>query len=237
MGYIQKKIDESLKKKGIVELFTDNQKYLYNGNSDGVSLIPGLIDGISLKDIQFGRFHFFVYLELPDLPLSRQSKWMAFSPVFVIDTKEFSNLIILRAINLNFLPLKFRIGFFDKFINENTVNNNTPIRAEYDVVYNELKQIGFEWTIMEFNLKNIMNVYRINMAIVDKFLHTNHPQVIYDENKLVSIWSAKIKNQEKRHKEITQALMSDFFDISGEIDEKYQMLKNHISRLQRGMKT
>jgi len=50
--------------------------------------------------------------------------------------------------------------------------------------------------------------------------------------KLMEIWETKIKTREKRHQEMTVALISDFFDVNSEILEKYGVLKNHIKRLQ-----
>jgi hypothetical protein len=74
------------------------------------------------------------------------------------------------------------------------------------------------------------------MGVVPRFLYSGHPKNKYDAQKLYQIWKAKIKTRNQRNSEMSQALMTDFFDVSDEINENYKVLKNHITRLQNSLR-
>ena len=50
------------------------------------------------------------------------------------------------------------------------------------------------------------------------------------------MWKAKIKTRTQRDNEMSQALITDLFEVSDEISENYKVLKNHINRLQNSIK-
>jgi hypothetical protein len=223
MGILRTKVGEDLKKQNLADYYKNNtieflEKYRSSDNDVSRSRI---------ENIQFGRFYFFQYRD--------DSKWMQYSPVFTIDFKKFENLIIMRAINLNFIPFDIRVKFFDNFMVEKDLDQDRFLRADYTTVYDELFQIGFEWTIMEYNMSQMVVAHKINMSLIPKFLYSGHPEVKYDPRKLYEIWQAKLKTKYQRDQEMTSALIKDFYQVSEQIDEKYVVLKKHIQRLQNSL--
>lgn len=224
MGQLSELVKLSVKVHGsnISDTFKNNSLYFYNlyqnSNEDFKS--------IYVKDIFPGSFYFFHYQDM--------SNWMKWSPVFVAGYKKFSNKIIILAINFNFIPLEVRVLLFDKFITEKDFDkdkNDTFLKVDYEGVYNELRKLGFEYALMEFDSSRIQLVHRVSLSLLPRFLYHQHPKNKYDPEKLMSIWSAKIDKRDQRHKEMTLAILSEFYDVNSEISEKYDVLKSHIQRL------
>lgn len=224
MGHLSELVKLSVKVHGgnLVDSFKENSLYFYElyqkSNNDFKS--------IAIKDIYPGAFYFFHYQD--------QSNWMKWSPVFVAGYKKFSNKIILLCINFNFIPLEVRVLLFDKFITEKDFDkdeNNTFLKVDYEGVYNELRKLGFEYALMEYDSSRIQIVHRVSLGLLPRFLYHQHPKNKYDPDKLMSIWEAKIDKRDQRHKEMTLAILSEFYDVNSEISEKYTVLKKHIQRL------
>jgi hypothetical protein len=205
---------------GIVENFKNNSLFFYEKykNSDKD------VESINIKDIYPGGFYFFHYKD--------DSNWMKYSPVFVVDYKKFEDKVILFAVNFNFIPLEIRAQIFDKYIKPSDFVNNTFIKTNYEGMYKELLNTGFEYSLMEFNAVQLVLVHRIHLELLPRFLYAQHPINKYDPKKLIEIWSAKLSRRDERHKEIISSVLSDFYDVNNEISEKYNVLKDHIKRLQ-----
>jgi len=215
------KLNNLVNGNGISDNFKNNSLFFYNeyqkSNKDVLNIPRG--------KIQLGGFYFFFYRD--------DSNWMRYSPVFTVDVKKFSNLIVIMAINFNFIPIEVRATIFDKFINKDSFNNNSLLNVSYEGVYSELIKYGFEYSIVEYNISQIEIVHKISMEFVPKFLYSQHPINKYDPKKLYEIWTAKIKDKEERHKEISQSLIKDFYTVSDDIMDNYKQLTDHISRLQK----
>ena len=76
---------------GIIENFKNNSLFFYEAYSKSDKLVMNIPRG----KIQLGGFYFLHYLD--------NSNWMQYSPIFTVDVKKFGNLIILLAINFNFI--------------------------------------------------------------------------------------------------------------------------------------
>lgn len=185
------------------------------------------VKAINIKDIQPGYFYYFNYKD--------DSNWMKWSPVFVAEYKKFSNKIVLFCVNFNFLPLEFRVLIFDKYLSDSNFEKNTPIKSSFEGMYNELRGVGFEYAIMEFNAIQITTVHRIHMNSVPRFLYSQHPKNVYDPGKLIQIWKKKLETRDARHKEILTTTLEDFYNIKGELNEKIEVLKGHVNRIQKSM--
>jgi hypothetical protein len=222
MGILQEKVDLSLLVygNGIADNFKNNSLFFYEKYQKSDKTVTS----IAASDIKVGGFYFLHYLD--------DSNWMRWSPIFVADYKKFSNVVILFGVNFNFIPLEVRVSIFDKFIKEEDFEKDVPLKVDYQGVYNELLRFGFEYALMEFNLIQVKFVHRISMDMVPRFLYSQHPQNKYDPNKLMQIWNAKIGDKDKRHKEMMASMLSDFYDINGDIKAQYKLLKDHIQRIQ-----
>ena len=70
------------------------------------------------------------------------------------------------------------------------------------------------------------------MSKIPTFLYSGHPINKYDPRKLLDIWKVKLKTKEQRDQEMSQALIEDFYNISDDINDNYNVLRKHIQRLQ-----
>lgn len=209
---------------GVVENFKNNSLYFY----DLYQKSTPEFTNISVNNIEPGAFYFLHYVD--------DSNWMKWSPVFVADYKKFSNRIILFCVNFNLIPLEVRVLLFDKFISEKDFENNNLLKVDLQGVYDELRKLGFEYSLMEYDANRIQLVHRVSLDLLPRFLYHQHPKNKYDPNKLLEIWETKIKTREERHQEMTLSLISEFFDVNSEISDKYSVLKKHIQRLQNNIR-
>jgi hypothetical protein len=212
---------------GLSDAFKNNSLYfldLYNKSIEDFKTVP-------TKNIFPGGFYFFHYLD--------KSNWLKYSPVFIAGYKKLSDKIIILAINLNFIPLQIRVLLFDKFITEKDFENDKNdiyLKVDYEGVYNELRKLGFEYALMEFDASRVELAHKVSLLLLPRFLYHQHPINKYDPGKLMQIWEAKIEKREQRHKEMTLAILSDFYDVNSEISDKYDVLRGHIQRIRRNMK-
>lgn len=209
---------------GLADNFKNNTLYFY----DKYQKTDDLVKAIAINDILPGMFYHFHYLN--------SSNWMQYSPVFVTNYKKVSNKIIIFGVNFNFIPLEIRAYLFDNFMVKENFEKELPLKVDYKGMYDELRKYGFEYALVEYDASLIKLVHRIKMDVVPRFLISAHPKNKYDPAKLYSIWQAKIDDRDKRDQEIMQSTIDDFFDVKGEINEKYVLLKDHIKRIQANMK-
>jgi hypothetical protein len=216
---------------GITENFINNSKYFaqtYTSSSEEVKNIP-------VSQIKFGYFYHLAYRD--------PSNWMQYSPILAVEFKKFSNMIILIAVNLNFIPLEVRTTIFDSFMKEDHFDKNIPLSVSYTGVYNELSKYGFEYSLVEYNVAQIHSVHQIDMSIVPRFLYAGHPKtfttfidtksVKYNPEALYKLYVTKLASKDQRDQEMKASLISDFYNASDDILQNYKALKNHIERLQK----
>ena len=206
---------------GIADNYKNNSLYFYNKFSKSDDEVTSM----NVGQMQIGGFYHLHYLD--------DSNWMKYSPIFTVDFRKFENLIIIIGVNFNFIPLEVRVSLFDNFIKEEDFENNRLLAVDFKGMYNELIRYGFEYALVEYNLKQVQLVHKINMSAVPRFLYSGHPRNKYDPKKLISIWESKIKGRNERDNEMSKALISDFYSASDEIMENYKMLKSHIDRVRR----
>ena len=150
---------------------------------------------------------------------------MKFSPVFVVDFKKFNNIILVYAVNFNFIPLEIRSIIFDKYIGNSEMNKDIDLNINYDGVYSELIKYGFEYALVEYNLSQIVRYHRIATPYLSTFLYSQHPINKYDPNKLYSIWVKKLETREQRHKEMLHSLANDFMKLDSDISDDVSGIK------------
>jgi hypothetical protein len=204
---------------GIPDNFKNNSVFLYQKYQQ----TDDLVKNIPIKNVKPGSFYFFHYKD--------DSNWMKWAPVFVASYKKFSNKIILFCVNFNFIPLELRVALFDKFITEEDFDKDRPLKVDYNGMYEELKKLGFEYALMEFNSIQLVLVHRINLQILPRFFFSQHPKNTYDPKKLLTIWESKISSKEQRHQELMLSNISEWYDINKELTDKYDTLYNHVKRI------
>lgn len=226
MGQLAEKVKLSLSVNGdgVVDNYKKNSLYFYDLYSKSIPQF----NTISVNNIQTGGFYFFHYVD--------DSNWLRWSPVFVADFKKFSNKIILFCVNFNLIPLEVRVILFDKYITEKDFEKDRLLKVDLQGIYDELRKLAFEYSIMEYDASRIKLVHKVSLSLLPRFLYHQHPQNKYDPKKLLEIWESKLKTREERHQEMTLSLINEFFDVNSEISDKYNVLKNHIQRLQNNIK-
>jgi len=225
MGVLMEKLNLSLlvNGNGVVDNFKNNSLFFYEAyqkNSEYIENVP-------ISDIYPGNFYFLHYHD--------DSNWMKYSPVFVVDFKKFKDKVILIAVNFNFIPIEIRVKLFDKFIIQEDIENERPLKVDFAGMYGELLKVGFEYSLVEYNSAQIKFVHKISLNILPRFLYHQHPINKYDPNKLMSIWEAKLSGREQRHKEIMLMTLDEMYDIETDITEKYQKMSGHIKRIQKSI--
>ena len=205
----------------IEENYINNSTYYYYKYRESDEEVTS----INLKDIQLGRFYFLHYHD--------PSNWMKYSPIFTVDVKRFGDIICLIAINMNFLPIEVRYAIFDKYITEDDLDKDRALRVDFPTVYKILREIGFEYSLIEYNLEQIKLVHKIKMSSVPRFVLSGHPVNKYDPKKLYEICLTKLKDQAKRDKEMTSLLVKDLFASTEEIEKNFDELKDHAKRIRK----
>jgi hypothetical protein len=226
MGALEERVKLSLlvHGNGIEENFKNNSlEFLPKWSKS-----DNLFKAINVSDIKKGGFYFFHYKD--------PSKWMEYSPVFVVDYKKFDNKVIIFGVNLNFIPLQIRSAIFDPYFKDEFFEKDTFLKVTYDGMYKELLKWKFEYSLMEYNAIQIYRCHKIHMSQISRFLYSQHPKAKYDPQKLMQIWNAKLETRDKRHNEMAQALISDFYDVDGKIKSQYDALKGHIQRIKNSLK-
>ena len=207
--------------KNIAESYKENTMFFYNAYQKSSKEVTN----INVGQMQLGAFYFLQYQD--------DSNWMQYSPVFTVDFKKFNDLIIVYAINFNFIPLQIRTTIFDRYITQKDLETNALLNTTYESVYNVLLQYGYEYALVEYNLKQIKFVHKINNSLIPKFLYSGFPKNKYDPIKLYNIWKTKLKTKEQRHKEMMLADIKDFYDTETQILNDYDALEKHIDRIRK----
>jgi len=207
--------------KNIAESYKENTMFFYNAYQKSSKEVTN----INVGQMQLGAFYFLQYQD--------DSNWMQYSPVFTVDFKKFNDLIIVYAINFNFIPLQIRTTIFDRYITQKDLETNALLNTTYESVYNVLLQYGYEYALVEYNLKQIKFVHKINNSLIPKFLYSGFPKNKYDPIKLYNIWKTKLKMKEQRHKEMMLADIKDFYDTETQILNDYDALEKHIDRIRK----
>jgi hypothetical protein len=186
------------------------------------------VTNVNPSTIQIGGFYHLHYMD--------DSNWMKYSPIFTVDFKKFSNMLIVFGVNMNFLPIEIRISIFDNFIQKNDFEKDNLLAVNFEGIYQELRKYGFEYAIVEYNVVQIKLAHKINMADVPRFLYSGHPVNIYDPKKLYSIWKAKIGKRNERDADMSKYLANDFTKMEEEFKDRITTLKEHVERLKRSVK-
>jgi hypothetical protein len=130
---------------------------------------------------------------------------------------------------MNFLPLKFRVALFDPYLREQDFENyNFVLKTKYDVVEKELLKFRYNFALKMYNVGQIIRAYRISINFLPIFLYSGHVDAKYDPGQLKQIWDSQNKVAEQREKEMMSATMDDYTDLTKDISNKFNILKNDV---------
>lgn len=210
-----------LKKRNLSDVFKENSLFFYKKyqqSDQWVRFTP-------LREISFGGFYFFFYKD--------ESNWMQYSPVFTVEFKKFENKIIILALNFNFIPLEYRAGIFDPFISENDIEKNRDLVVDYKGIYTQLLTIGYEYSLVEYNLSQMVSAFSIDNQLLPRFLISGFPSNKYDPEKLYKIWLEKIKTKKLRDQEIKKLKIDELYKSAQTKREELELLEEKRNRILR----
>jgi hypothetical protein len=169
-------------------------------------------------------------------------------PIFVIDDRYNAELQkrIIYAVNLDYLPYKYKIVYFDKLLgmfksiilknvknndSGGNVNNEPPLKVNFESVYKSLKANDFNYAITAFDYTKIVGlekgspeVYVVSTNILPRFIFINTKIV----NKNIMIQAMKETDIEKEKLKLAQILElyeKTVEDYDNDVKEYYQKLK------------
>ena len=79
-----------------------------------------------------------------------------------------------------------------------------------------------------YSVDQIVQVYRISLNILPRFLYSGHKDAKYDPGKLKQIWQSQSSVADVREKEMMSATMDDYTDLTKDISGKFDVLKNDV---------
>jgi hypothetical protein len=170
-------------------------------------------------------------------------------PIFVIDDRMSPELQkrIIYAINLDYLPYKYKIIYFDKLFkmfsnvieknklnnnNGNSVNNETPMKVNFESIYTSLKNNGgFNYCITAFDYSKIVGmdkgdpqIYGVSTTILPRFIFIN-TKIINKRIMMDMLKDSEIEREKEKMRELLMAYEKTIFDYDNDVKEYYEQLK------------
>lgn len=170
-------------------------------------------------------------------------------PIFVIDDRYSTELQkrIIYAINLDYLPYRYKITYFDKLLkmfstvveknklnndNNGSVNDEIPMKVNFESVYQSLKTNGnFNYSITAYDYTKIVGVgvtdpqiYGISTTILSRFIFID-AKIINKGVMMDVLRDSEVEKEKDKLKEILAAYEKTAFDYENDVKEYYQRLK------------
>ena len=83
--------------------------------------------------------------------------------------------------------MEVRVLIFDKFIKSDDFEKNNLLSVTFQGVYNELRSVGFEYALMEFDALNVELIHRIHLEQLDRFFYNQHPNLDFEEMNIIMV--------------------------------------------------
>jgi len=170
-------------------------------------------------------------------------------PIFVIDDRyntEYQKRIIY-AINLDYLPYKYKIEYFDKLFksfseiinknrividNGNTVNDEHRLKVNFESIYQSLKTNGgFNFSITAFDYTKIVGIdkgdgkiFGISTTILNRFIFID-TKIVNKKLIIDAIKESDIEKEKEKLSEILLMLENSILEYDKDVKEYYQKLK------------
>lgn len=219
---------------------------MYENNTsvitDGINHGSSDIHEVTVASIERGKFYFMFY----DIN-GKSTKMEKFNPLFVLDWFDLQGTRMLYAVSINFMPLSIRTVFFNNLCNYNLslLDQNQSLdytkqipfpNINFTNIYKLLYNIGFEWTIRQFDMRKINKVFNISTNVLDKFITMSTMKLTgVDDGKLMEIWHKKIIEQDVRHKKILKEILEDYSELDKELTKTYMTLETRNNNLQESL--
>lgn len=233
--YFKNDIEQQYKQNGS-NLYSINSEFIINSLNNSTNFIKP----INLTAIEKGKFYFIFY----DIN-GKTSNMEKFNPLFVIDWVDKNNTRFLYGVSINFIPINIRVVFFNMLCNFNldSIEKNMDLtldkeygfkEIDFTNIYKLLYNIGFEWSIRQFDITKINKVYSISTNVLTKFITMSTAKLTgVNDGKIIEIWNKKIQEQEERHKKIIDELLGDYKNMEKELNKTYTTLDTKNNNLEK----
>jgi hypothetical protein len=170
-------------------------------------------------------------------------------PIFVIDDRYSPELKkrIIYAINLNYLPFRYKIVYFDKLLkmfsdviekniknndNNGSVNEEFSLKVDFESIYNSLKNNGgFNYAITAYDYMKIDGmdkddglIFGISTTILSRFIFVDTK--IINKNLMMDYMKDSERENEKAIlNEILEAYEKTLLEYEDDVKEYYQRLR------------
>lgn len=170
-------------------------------------------------------------------------------PVFVIDDRYNTELQkrIIYAINLDYLPYRYKIAYFDKMFKlskyiidknkiindqDGNVNDEKPLDVNFEIIYKSLKNNGeFSYSITAYDYTKIVGIekgdpriYGISTTILSRFIFIDS-KIINKNIMMQHLRETDILEEKLKLEELLKLLDKITFDYDNDVKEYYQRLK------------
>jgi hypothetical protein len=235
--YLKNKIKEQYLTEGL-DMYANNTKFV----TESMNHPNNDIHETDLRVLEKGKFYFLFY----DLN-GKSSKMEKFNPLFVVDWFDLQGTRMIYAVSCNFLPIAIRTVFFNNICNHNKKTIEDNLKKDYTKqeaftginfanIYKLLYNIGFEWSIRQFDAKKVQKIFVVSTNVLEKFLTMNtQPMTGVDEGKLMDIWKKKITEQQERHTKILKEILEDYKEMDKELSKTYETLDTQNNNLQESL--
>lgn len=236
IDYLQNKIREQYLAEG-TNMYVNNTDFVTEGLNHGHKEI----NETDLRSLERGKFYFIMY----DLN-GKTSNMEKFNPLFIVDWFDLQGTRMIYGVSSNFMPVAIRTVFFNNICNHNLKTIEENLKRDYSKqqaftginfanIYKLLYNIGFEWSIRQFDAKKINKIFEVSTNVLEKFLTINTQKMTgVDEGKLMDIWKKKILEQEQRHTKILKEIL-DYKEMDAELSKTYETLDTRNNNLQQSL--
>jgi len=169
-------------------------------------------------------------------------------PIFVIDDRYSTEnqKRIIYAVNFDYLPYRYKIVYIDKlfriFQNEidkhkrnnedgNTVNEETPLKVNFEAVYRTLKDNGnFNYAITAYDYSKIVGldsspqIFGVSTTIMSRLIFIN-TRIINKRVMMDTLKDSDVEREKEKLKEILKAYEKTAFDYENDVKEYYEQLR------------
>lgn len=163
-------------------------------------------------------------------------------PIFTIEFRTAKNKNILYAINLDYLPYKYKIQFFnlltktfsseyDKNKDIKGVKNEYPFKVNFEMIYRFLHKAGnYNYAITAYDVTKIRDIYKVSTNLLYRFIFLSTKKINRKNMKdfLDKLMESKEKTNLKKLLEDYDELLDSYKDDSKEFYERLKLLEGHM---------
>jgi hypothetical protein len=196
---------------------------------------------VKAKNMYVGKFYFLMY----DME-GKSSKMEQFSPILLVDFRKVATKKLLYGISLNFIPQNIRLLFFDAFLDsfenvflpidsqEKVGNAEKPLPISFQIAFEALDKIGFQYVIRELDADKINKAYEVSMQTLPRYMTVNTTVLTdVDEKKMAEIWLSKLKNREEAVQKRISELITSYEDVAKTFSKEFKSYEREFEKIQK----